>query len=503
MLKVSKRDIQQGYKGIKHLAKKAVGKKDYDTAINYVGKCAIVAQQFNFFYSDFELENILEEVAKDKLDTGLSANYRANDTNWVFFDDYCTSYVLTLQWVNALSKSGRKILYITSQFTFEGRKDKCILSEIEKMPNVVVDVVPGGNSIERANYLYRAIINFNASKVILHKAMNSIIQMPLCVLPKEITVYNINLGDQFFWLGVKHIDYNLEFRPFGASVSLQQRGFKKEQLLMVPFYPANENRPFEGFPQGCENKIVIFSGGDYYKTWDTQGTYWKLIKQVLDKHDDVVFVFATKRNPKGDKEIMDFIKKNHFEDKFFYINYRQDIFQVFAHCDIYWGTCPISGSLMSQLAAINRKPILQYYYPGTPDDETEQAICINKNIKISFSEEDEFLREADLLIENKEYREKQGSRLKESMMSEEQFKQIAIKTLETNETQLEINYLTFDYKLLDDRWLMLEESGFTNIGSYFDSVFKGKGLFYYPKLLFVKKQTNRILAVLSRITKRK
>lgn len=486
MKSVTLNDIKQGYRGLKRIAQKSACKGDFDTAMKYIDHSVIVASQFNWIYADDELEELLDKIAQSKIDISIVGDYVADDNHWVFYDDYCTSYVLALQWMNALSKTGKDILYITSQFSFKGRRDISVLDEIEKMPNVVVDVVPDGSSLDRANYLYRSLIQFKASKVILHKAMNSLIQLPLCVLPKGIEVYNINLGDQFFWLGVRHINYNVEFRPFGASVSVQRRGFKKEQLLMVPFYPANENRPFEGFPKGCEGKLVIFSGGDYYKTFDESGTYWRLVKQILDSYEDVVFLFATKRNPKGNGFILDFIKKNHFENRFYYINYRQDIYQVFAHCDIYMGTCPISGSLMSQLAAINGKPILQYYAPGTPDDETEQALCINDRFKISFQSEKEFLEEADRVIKDAEYRKQQGQRLKNAMMQQKQFDAVVENTLIKNESQIPIKPFHIDYDLLDKRWLVLENYGFTDAAVYILSLLGKTKRFLQTPALMVK-----------------
>lgn len=492
MSSITLHDIKQGYRGLKRIAQKSFKKRDFNTAMKYVNHCVTVASQFNWIYTDDELEELLDNIAQSKIDTGCISDYKADENNWVFFDDYCTSYVLALQWMNALSKTGKKILYITSQYSLDGHRNISILGEIEKKPNVVVEVVPKGNSFDRANYLYQSIINFKASKVVLHKAMNSLIQLPLCVLPKEVKVYNINLGDQFFWLGVPHIDYNIEFRPFGASVSLQRRGFKKEQLLMVPFYPANENRPFEGFPADCEGKLVVFSGGDYYKTFDDRGTYWRLVKKILDKHNNVVLLFATKRNPIGNGSIVKFIRDNHFEGKLFRINFRKDIFQVFAHCDIYLGTCPISGSLMSQLAAINAKPILQFYPEGTPDDETEQALCINDKFQISFQSEEEFLKEADRLIGDAEYRKKQGERLKVAMMQPLQFDAIVEKTMLTNKSQLPIEPIIVDYNLLDKRWLVLENCGFTDVGSYIYSLLGGIKCWFYAPTLFVKKNISRL-----------
>lgn len=486
-------DIQSGYKGLKHQLKAFIKAGDYASAITYINHCTTIASQFNWVYSDEELEDALETISESVIDRSISVGFQPNQDNWVFFDDYCTSYVLALQWMTALSKTGKSILYITSQFSFEKRRDISILPEIEKMPNVTVAVIQDGSLFERANTLFHAIIRFKASKVILHKAMNSLIQLPLCALPEEITVYNINLGDQFFWLGTKHIDYNLEFRPFGASVSLQRRGFRKEQLLMVPFYPANENRPFEGFPIECIGKLVIFSGGDYYKTWDESGTYWRLVKGILDKHENVCFIYAIKRSPISTERVESFVKENRFEGRFIQIERRQDIYQVMAHCDIYMGTSPISGSLMSQLAAINGKPILQYYTPGTQDDETEQAICINDQFQISFSSEESFLVEADSLIHDAEYRNRQGERLKRAMLQPEQFDRIVSSSLMTNVSQVKIVSDSVDYKRLERRWYALETMGFTHVISYMYSLLDKKNRIRFTPWLFIKVNLSRLL----------
>ena len=492
----SLQEIKGGYKGLKHLVKKYVKEGDFASAMTYIGHCTTIASQFNWIYADNELEDILDVIAESVIDLNISKGFQPNKNNWVFFDDYCTSYVLALQWMTALSKTGRSILYITSQFSFENRRDISILPEIEKMPNVTIDVIQDGTPFERANVLYQSIIHFNASKVIMHKAMNSLIQLPLCVLPKEIEVYNINLGDQFFWLGTKHINYNIEFRPFGASVSLQKRGFRKEQLLMIPFYPANENRPFEGFPDGCKDKIVLFSGGDYYKTWDKRQTFWRLVKKVLDKHPNVAFIFAVKNHAFGKTAINQFIKQNHFEDRAFCINFRHDIFQVFAHCDIFMGTTPFSGSLMSQLAAINGKPILQYYFPGTPDDETEQAICINQSFQISFTEFNDFLDEADKLIDDKAYRDKQGIRLRNAMMLIPQFNETVHKSLLSNISQFKIDNRYFDNRVLIKRWFELEKRGFTNVSKFIYSLLGRKICLKYDASLFIKIKLRQIASFL-------
>ena len=201
MIHASLSEIKQGYKGLKHRVKRFVDSGDFTSAMDYIGHCTTIASQFNWIYSDDEIEELLDSIATEVIDTTILEGFEIDKDNWVFYDDYCTSYVLALQWMTALSKTGKRILYITSRFTYDNRGNISILPYIERMPNVSVEVIQDGPVLERANSLFQSIIRFNASKVILHKAMDSLIQLPLCALPHDIEVYNVNLADQFFLAG--------------------------------------------------------------------------------------------------------------------------------------------------------------------------------------------------------------------------------------------------------------------------------------------------------------
>ena len=393
-----------------------------------------------------------------------------------------------------MAKSGKEILYITSRDFSKQNRNASILDRVQAFSNVSIHIVPQGSEIERAQNIYNTIVEFNASKLVLHKgAVSSPVNLALYVLPSGIRKYLINLSDQPFWLGSKAIDYCLEFRQFGASVSLQKRGLRKDQLLLVPFYPADDRNAFSGFPGECtKDKIIIFSGGDYYKTLNEKRTYWKLVKAILDRYPQVVFLFATKNIPEGDAEIHQFIKDNSFEGRFIYIQFRPDIYQVFAHCDIYMGTSPTSGSLMSGLACVNAKPILQYYEPGTTDDETEQSICFNEQYSISFTDEAAFLDEADKLINDAEYRKSQGRRLQRAIISTEQFDKLVLDTLESDKTQIPIIEYAVDYKELNRRWYYLEKAGYTKSGTYIYGLLKKWRCLVSAPGIFVKKNLNRI-----------
>jgi len=141
---------------------------------------------------------------------------------------------------------------------------------------------------------------------------------------------------------------------------------------------------------------------------------------------------------------------------------------------------------MSQLAAINGKPILQYYTPGTQDDETEQALCINDKFQISFSSEESLLIEADRLIHDEEYRNRQGERLKNAMLQPEQFDRIASSSLMTNVSQMNIMADHVDYRRLEQRWYALETMGFTHVISYMYSLLDKKNRVWFTPRLFLR-----------------
>jgi len=490
MLKISKRDIRQGYKGIKHLAKKAFNRGDVEKSLEYIDNCAIVAQQFNFIYADYELEDLLRKIG-EKVLPETPKNYQSIKNRVVFYDDFCVSFILALQYIEALVAANKEILYVSLDGK-DGRFET-ILEKIKGYKNVKIKTIENQNRCQSISDIYSTIIDYRPEKIFLHIFAKSPIVPALYHLPQKTEKYIINLADQTFWLGAGAVDYLLEFRQFGVSVSQQRRGVKPEQQLLIPFYPVVDGNPFQGFPEGMqiEGKVVIFSGSDLYKVLDKKRMYWHLVKRVMDTFPEVVFWFATKIQGKNTELINEFIRENHYEGRFFYTPFRRDINEVLAHIDIFMGTCPVCGSLMSQLAARNATPILQYYYPGTPDDETEQAICVNEDFPISYQDEELFMAEADKLINDADYRKKQGERLQRAMVSPKQFNTMVADAISENETPMPLKPFAVDYELLDNRWFELQELGHVNIIPYLTGILGKKNVLKYCPLLFIKKQLSR------------
>jgi hypothetical protein len=487
-MRLTLRNIIKSYEIIKKMAFQEFEKGNIEKSLEYIDHSTTLAQQFNWIYADEELENLLKKIS-DSIFINKIVDYQPIKNRVVVYDDFCLSFVLVLQYINALLKNNFEVLYITGRKISDSTKYTNIIEYLNNtFPNLKIEIIPQSKDrIKRVKQIQEKILAYQPSKLFLHIFANSICIPVLYNLPVGITKYIINLADQTFWLGSKAIDYSFEFRTFGATVSFEKRGLLKSQLLYLPFYPFLDSISFQGFPDFPKNKIIVFSGGDFYKTVDPNFTYWKLIKSLLLSNPDVIFLFATKVETGNVQNFIEsFIKKNNFEDQFKYIGFRKDINEVFKRCDIYIGTCPVSGSLMSQLAAFHSKPILQFYLPETYDEETESAICHNCYTQISFTDKNKFLAEASHLIKDANYRLIRGKEINKCLITEEQFNLRFANCLKDNVSPVKLMGNQINYRELANRWYWIEQLKFIDTIQYVYSIIKSKILFKNATNIWLK-----------------
>ena len=269
--------------------------------------------------------------------------------------------------------------------------------------------------VEKAQILRDTILKFRPAKAFFHLT-------PHCVVPfvgfgflQSITKYQINLTDHAFWIGnSSFFDYSLEFREFGCNISFFNRGFRMDQILYLPYYPWQETDSFRGFPTGIEGKKILFSGGALLKLEGGDDSFFSIVKGILGNNLDVVLLYAGD----GDRtHFENFIRSNHFGGRVFLLGNRTDIAEVFKRIDIYLGTYPIGGGLMSQYAAINGKPLLIYKTWGIND-----VICIKKKDSIVFDSEDELLKEANRLIREPNYYQEKSDYYKGLVINNKDFR---------------------------------------------------------------------------------
>ena len=77
-------------------------------------------------------------------------------------------------------------------------------------------------------------------------------------LKDKVMRFQINLTDHAFWLGSTAFDYCIEFRNYGAGISLNERGIDFNKLILLPFYPyINKEQPFLGFDFDIDGKKIL------------------------------------------------------------------------------------------------------------------------------------------------------------------------------------------------------------------------------------------------------
>ena len=174
--------------------------------------------------------------------------------------------------------------------------------------------------------------------------------------------------------------------------------------------------------------------------------------------------------------------------RFMLLPFRTDINEVFRHCDIYLATTPMSGGLMCQYAAVNAKPILQYYPPQlASNNETEQVINFNGEASISYTNKEKFLEEAKRLIEDVDYRKARGEELQKNMIKDWQFNELFARTISTNVNQCAYELESINYEALVEWWFSLEQVGLFRIRIYLLSLLKKKKYIYMPLSAIMKR----------------
>ncbi len=455
-----------------------------DSSIQAIRAYAIIASNINAFYTDSELEQLLCDIAVN-LRISSMAETRVNQSKKiVFYDGFGLSNVpLSLQYIRALIANNCEFLYLYEDN--KGKIDHEISKELSGYPLATVNKIATNLSpIQRIKEGYDIINSYNPSLAILHLGEVHVEAISIFSLFPSIIKFRINLGDHQFWLGANQLDYSLEFRNYGATISLEKRGIPASKLLYQPYYPIVDDRKFEGFPfEFKDGNVILFSGGRLFKIFGRNYEFFSIVKKLLDDNEKLIFVLAGKNG--GDLSfINDFIKKNRFESRFYYIGHRRDVNEVFKHSDLFLNTYPQSGGLMCLYAAVHNKPILTFTTDDLPENSTESLLYLyNSNKKITYTDRNEFFRYASLLINNELVRNEVGQEISQFVVSKSAFDEMLQKNLDHCEC-FRFDRVEIDYHALVKMNIEMEYD-FYNMTSYALITCYGWKLFYkYPAFSF-------------------
>ncbi len=398
MFSISKEFAIKDYDRIKGAAFKACALRQYSKSLRLVSCAANQAYHLNFRYVDDALEGLLKRISSELLGQSFELQ---REEKFLFYDDFgYDNRGLTQQYLHALDKMGVQYLYLVDSREFNANGS--IAAQVNSNPKAQIMQVPGGlDEIERLKFLFSVVKEYNPSKAFLHLAPWSVVAVTLWNAFPKVERYLIDLTDHAFWLGKSCSDYFIGFREYGYSISVRERGILKEKLLNLPYYPIVASKPFAGFPEEVKDRLIIFSGGAYYKVYGENDAYFKLIERVVNENPEVIILFAGSGN---ERPFKDFIARSGLQRNVFLIGNRADINEVFKNCDIYLNSYPVIGGLMSQYAVLNRKPLIGYSTSDIPCNFSEGLFSASLHYRTTYTDIDEFHFEINKLINSEDHR---------------------------------------------------------------------------------------------------
>ena len=435
-MKLTERTIREIYAELLHSAQKAEVKGNVNLANKFLYCLSYVAYTFFLTYKDKKADEICHKIS-ERINKRPNYELPSNERRLVFLDNLCCFRAgLTYQYLQAIKKAGWKYLYI-ADFQLKGDDRVALKKFILQNPNSeIIEICPELKGMDRLQYLYDTILDYKPTDVIIHVSPYSPYFVEVCrILPTEICRYQINYTDHSFILGYESFDFELNFRNYGCSVSRLCRDVKAEQQFLHPFYPNIERSGFNGFPPETYGKKIIFSGGSQWKIIDSDDTYFKMCKSILDANPDAVIVYAGK----VDKSFIESkIQKYNLDGRFLLLGWRSDVIEMFEHCDIYLSTYPAIGGLMGVYAALCAKPILAL--KSSSVGNTESTVCQINSYPITKRTINEVVEEATHLLTDEEYKFRVGNILQNCVVTPDWFCDTFIDIVENKKnTNIPIN----------------------------------------------------------------
>ena len=440
-MNLTEKKIYKLYAHYKKKARQYCEKANYNNSLLYLTVAGYTGYHYYIGYKDDEVEDIISNISNQLIKKKDDKHRKKSEC--VFYDSFSSDNGgLTQQYLTAIISSGLRLVYITERKDFLNSN-----SEIKKQLDnygkaTVIEVPSHANYWEKAQFVYDTIIESEAEKLFIHtEPYSAFASVAFYGLPNTIKKYKINLTDQTFWLGTGFIDYSFEFRQFGWHLSVVKRGISDSKILCLPYYPILNNEPFHGFPDVAKGKIILFSGASYYKIYDKDDIFFKMCKEILNACPELLILFAGngRMNVLNKK-----IEQYGIKERFIPIGRRSDITEVFKHCDIYLNTYPVGGGLMLLYAAHLSKPIVCYRAKTTAG--AEDIVCQRQFYNISDDDIPSLVNRVKRLVDDSEYRQEYGCRIKDCTISKEMFNSLFTEYLDTG-----INKITFDGEINYER----------------------------------------------------
>ena len=465
------------YERLKWEAIKLTEKGCYNKAIEAIIQSSKLAFYINDVFSDKQLDKLCKTIAQVKLHEVETA---PQDSLIVYIDSNCAAnHGLTQQYIRSFIHNHYKFIFVR----IDPVDPACepILSEIREYHNAqIITFENKVGAIEKASIILKLIENTCPSEIFFHLTPWDATAVLVSCMIKNIPKYYVNAIDHTFWLGASFFDYLVDFRDVGFKVSVEKRLFSPSKIYKLPYYPIinRDSVPFKGFPSQTNNKIVVYSGGAAYKMLSETNLYFKAIESLLEVNKNVVVLISCIGIPNEIKKIINTLKNN---DRIILLGYRDDIQEVFKHCDIYLTTYPIGGGLMGQYACVYKKPILTLYekWNSLPFSEL--------SIGNPFTSLKDFLNYGSHLIESEEFRKSEGERLARNIISEDDFDKNVNMMLRQNRTNYSfsnVSKISIDFNRYTELYLYMENTSLHRVPTLILRFWGLKGIILFPQFYY-------------------
>lgn len=453
---------------LKKRASKYSDKADYQKYILTLELIGLIHYQNNDVYHDDYIDSAVKDIARKM---PLVCNKGTDLGTLLFYDGFgLERRGLAAIYLKALVKNGYRIIYITN----ESQKDSITYLRNIILKNDLNEIhcIKPTNRIEFIKCLVDIYNSCCPRNSFFYSFPYDIVGPVFFDLLKgKTTRFQINLTDHAYWNGIQSIDYSIEFRDYGASVTHKYRKLAKDKIIKLPFYPEIDNSlQFEGYPFEYNDQFVIFSGGALYKTFGDNDKYYRTVSDILQVNNTTVFWYAGF----GDTSKLLLLKKK-FPGRVFITEERRDLYQILKHCHLYLNTYPVCGGLMTQYASVSGVIPLTLLY-----DECGTGFLLNSSVANNeFYDAAFFHKEVYRLINNVNYRNSRTHDLRNQVINEDQFAEELYSIIETKKSNFNISFFDID----TERFRNLYKDS-VNRSDYY-RLFVSKKRFFLISLFFV------------------
>lgn len=409
-------EIIKSYNLYKEMANSFYKKGDMDSMFECLHYACAIMHCFQIQLSDMDIENLLRKAAEHLIgDTEYEV--KNNKEIIMMYDSLgVDSIALSMQYVSALTKLGVPFVYV-----FDGKQDlaeQIIRTVSNSFNGEIIIVNKNLNYCEKFNFLYDCIHNVKPKYALLHMDNKDVVGAAIWSCVTGVSRYFVNHGDEQFWVGNNSMDYLICFRDMGANTAIQYRGISPQKIVILPYYPVESDVMFQGWEFEIPNdSVLLFSGGRFKKIYGENNEFSKMVAHILKENNNAFFIFAGN----GDAQpFIDELKLENVLERCKIIPYRKDLSNLMKHVDIYLGTYPQSGGLMTQYAAKAGIPIVERdcMVGGVSEDLLPK---LDSDIRITYQSLEEYYSVINALIASKERRLMIGHKIQAGVISKEEF----------------------------------------------------------------------------------